>query len=206
MNNIGAMGASIFPVLTSFILIGAGASSILVEDSEDLAQEAEHIVNDVIEEITTYFTIDDVVGKYDTTNGVRSIKKIAILIKPFIQSTINLSEMTIKISNQHDLIILRFSSHVMERSTEGIFEHPIWLNTDHAFSIIVLIDTDRSVIDYTVMNNDFVILAIKLPDQFTMKNDESITISLVPPHGITRSVILETPSFHSSDIISFKAI
>jgi len=184
-------------------LIGASASTIMIEDTDSIALDAKQTLNDTINEITTYLKIEDVIGKYYVTNGVRSVEKIVIYIKQFFRNTINMSEVTIKISNNNDVILLDYSGHAVESNSKAVFEHQVWETTNNAFSLIVIFDKDRSLLDYNIMNEDTAFIAIKLPDQFVMEKDDTITISIIPAKGIIRSIVLETPSFHSSNIISF---
>ncbi|UCH72104.1 MAG: hypothetical protein JSW62_00720 [Thermoplasmatales archaeon] len=202
MNNWGSTGIAAMPILISFLLIGGASSLVVFEGSDEMSEDADRIINDVIDEITTYLKIDDIVGKYYNTHGIRRVEKIVILVKQFIQNTINISELTIKICNNNDVILLNYSGHAVE-STSSLFEHKVWEKTNDAFSLIVVLDRDRSLLDYNIMNEDTVFIAINLPDQFTMKDRDSITISIIPAKGIISTAVLETPSFHLSNIISF---
>lgn len=203
MNNIGSVGITAVPLFTSFLLIGATASSVIFEGSDGIAIDAEQTLNDVLDEITTYLKIDNVIGKYYNTNGARCVEKIVILVKQFIQNTINISELTIKICDNNDVLLLGYSGHAAKGSSKAIFENQIWETTHNAFSLIVILDNDRSLLDHNIMNEDITFIAIRLPDKFAMHDDESIMVSIIPAKGIMRSVVLETPSFHSSNIISF---
>lgn len=205
MNNKGNVGVSTIPILTIFMLVGA-TSSVMFEDSNDLSKDAEKIVNDAIKEITTYLKIDDVIGKYFKTNGTHRVEKIVLLVKPLVQTTINISELTIKIYNNNDLKVFHYSGYTAECNSKAVFEHQLWKKTNHSFSLIVILDKDRSLLDYNIMNEDTAFIAIKLPERFTMRNDESITISIIPARGITRTIVLKTPSVHTSNIISFKEV
>lgn len=202
MNNIGSIGVVAVPLLGSFVLIGA-VSSGMFENTDYLAEDAEKILNDVLEEMTTYLKIDDVIGKYYSTDGTRRVEKVVLLVEPLIQSTIDMSEMTVKISNNDDIIVLHYSGHAVEGGSRAVFEQQVWEKTNNAFSLIVILDKDRSLLDYNIMNEDTAFIAIRLPDGFAIRNGESITVSIIPAKGIIRSVVLETPSVHSSNIISF---
>ncbi len=206
MNNKGSAGITAIPLLSSFLLVGATVSSVMFEGSDNMAKDAEQIVNDIMDEITTYLKIDDVIGKYYNTDGSRRIEKIVILVKQLIPNNINMSEMTIKISNNNDVMLLDYSGHAVESNSEALFEHQVWETTNNTFSLIVTRDNDRSLLDYNIMNEDATFIAIKLTDRFAMKKDESITVSIIPAKGIVRSVVLETPSFHSSNILSFSEV
>ena len=203
MNNIGSAGIATISLLTSFLVIGATTSSVMFGASDDLGIDAGEIANDALNEITTYLKIDDVIGKYYTSNGIREVEKIVILVKPFTRNTINMSELTIKICNNNNVMLLDYSGSAVESNSGALFEHQVWETSNNTFSLIVTLDKDRSLLDYGIMNEDITFIAVKLPDQFAMGNRESITISIIPAKGITSSVFLETPSFHSSNIISF---
>ena len=202
MNNLGNMGASAIPMLASFMLIGA-ASSVVFEDSDEFAKNAEQTVNEVMEEITTYLKIGDSIGMYYTNDEGRRVEKIVLLVKPLIQCNIDMSELTIKICNNNNVMLLDYSGSAVESNSGALFEHQVWGTTNNTFSLIVTLDKDRSLLDYSIMNEDITFIAVKLPGQFAMGNRESLTISIIPSKGITSSVFLETPSFHSSNIISF---
>lgn len=205
MNNKASMGTIAIPLISSFLLMGA-ASSVIFDNSDALVGDAEQTLNGVLDEITTYLKIDDVIGKYYNTNGIRRIEKIVILVKQFIESTVNISDVTIKIRNSNDVMLLKYSGCAMESDSSAVFEHQVWETTNNTFSLIVVHDKDRSLLDYNIMNEDTAFIAIRLLDRFTMADDESIIVSIIPSTGITRSVVLETPSFHISNIISFGEI
>jgi hypothetical protein len=44
----------------------------------------EEILDDVLDEISTYLQIKDVMGKYYSTCGEQRIEKVVILIKPLL--------------------------------------------------------------------------------------------------------------------------
>jgi archaellin len=207
MNNKGNMGISTISVLVSFLIAGATTSSVVLKNSDNISGDVGQIVNDALDKITTYIEIKDAIGKYDVTNGIRSVEKIVLLVKPLVSTNINMSEVMIKISNDNDVLLLSYSGYAVERSSaETIFENQVWDKTDNAFGLIVLIDKDNSLLTYGVMNDDTAFIAIKLPSGFAMTNDESLMISIIPARGTTTSVVLETPSFHTANIISFAEI
>jgi archaellin len=206
MNNIGSMGIVYVALFSGFLLVGTTTSSILLDVSNDISMDARQILNDVVDEITTYLKIEEVIGKYNTTNEDRSVDKIVILVDQFIQNTINVSEIVIKICNNNDVLLLRYSGRAIEVDSGGIFENYLWNTINNTFDLIVIIDDDRSLLEYGSMNKDMVFFAIKLPASFAIKKRESITVSITPGKGITSSIVLKTPSFCSSDIISFEEI
>ena len=202
MKNIGSIGTTALPLLSGILLMGA-ASSVVFESSDDLSMDAEQIVNGVLDEITTYLKIDDVIGKYYSNNETRRVEKIVILVKPFIKTAINISELTIKIQNNNDVVLWKYSGYAVKSDGEPVFENQIWDKTNNSFSLIVVNDEDRSLLDYNIINEDTVFIAISLSEGLFMEGRESITLSIIPAKGITRSIVLETPSFHTSNVISF---
>jgi len=202
MKNIGSIGTTALPLLSGILLMGA-ASSVVFESSDDLSLDAEQIVKGVLDEITTYLKIDDVIGKYYSNNGTRRVEKIVLLVKPFIKSAINVSELTIKIQNNNDVVLWKYSGYAVKSDGEAVFENQIWEKTNNSFSLIVVIDEDRSLLDYNIMNEDTVFIAISLSEGLFMEGRDSMTVSIMPAKGIIRSIVLETPSFHTSNVISF---
>jgi len=202
MNNWGSTGITTIMLLSGFLMAGV-TSSVMFQNTDDLSSNVKQMVNDVVDEITTYLKIDDVIGKYYTDNGNRRVERVVILVKQPIKNTINMSDLTIKLCNNEDVILLGYSGHAEEHNSKGVFENQVWETTNNAFSLIVVIDTDKSLIDYNIMNGDIAFIAIKLPDRFTIDGNEAVTVSIIPAKGIVSSVVLEAPSFHSSDIISF---
>ena len=114
--------------------------------------------------------------------------------------------MTIQIKNNNDVIMLGYSGYAIEGNSELIFDHQIWGKTNNAFSIIVIIDEDRSLLDYGILNDDTAFIIIHLPEEFVISKGETISIKITPPKGVYRSFNLVAPSFHASNIISFEDI
>ncbi|HEC82151.1 MAG TPA: hypothetical protein ENI42_07015 [Thermoplasmatales archaeon] len=202
MNNIGSTGIITVPLLSSLLVFSAASTNIF-ENSDNLSKDVEKMVNDVVEEVATYIVIKDAIGKYyHNADGVPKVRKIVVLVKPLIPSVINISELTIEISNGNDVMLLSYSGKAMQSNSAALFEHQIWDKTVDAFSLIVLIDKDKSLLDHGIMNEDLALIAIRLPDKFAMGDDESITLSIIPVRGAITSVVLETLFFHSSNVVS----
>jgi archaellin len=201
------MAVSTLPVLACVMLVGATTSSTLFTDSGDhLTKDAQQLVNDVLDDLTTYLKIDDVIGKYDQTTGRQRIEKLVLLVKPLFVCTLDIAHMTITLTNDNDVIILIYSNQTVPvSSTSSIFEGTVWETPPNTFSLISIIDTDNSLTDYGIMNDDIAYLTIRIPPGFSFNDDDSLTITLIPPTGITRTILLETPTFHTSSIVSFGA-
>ena len=203
MNMYGSTGITAITMLSGIILSGA-ASSVLLQNTDDLSSNATQMLNDVIDEITTYLKLDDIIGKYYIENGTRCVERLVILVKQPIKTTLNISTITIKISNKEDVLLLGYSGYAQKYDANGVFENSVWNMTYYSFSLIILNDNDNSIQEHHIMNGDTVFVVIRLPIQFQLGNDDTLTLSILPEKGIMRSIVLETPSIHLSDIINFR--
>ncbi len=197
MDTQGATGIATAILLLSFILIGATAASVIMGDNgEDPEENYEEILNEALDEISTYIQIKDVLGKYYTVEEDQHIQKIAILIKPLFSTDIDATTLMIKLNNGKQIKILYYNSQAEFISSNSLFEHPIWdtlIDTD--FGFIVVLDSDQSIIDYETINDntDMTYLILKLPTEFTLKKGDSLEITLFPSTGITKTIHLKAP-------------
>jgi archaellin len=203
MNNHGVAGVTAITLLGG-VVIASAASSVVLQSSETLSSTADQMINDIIKGITTYLSVDDIMGKYYITNGTRQVERIVLLLKQPVKSPLDLSEITLKLSNNDDVILLQYSGHAAEYNSKGMFDNQVWETMNDTYGVIIVHDKDHSVTEYHVMNDDIIFLAIQLPSQFTMGDGESITIAILPDNGIITTLVLETPTFHISNILDFK--
>ena len=92
--------------------------------------------------------------------------------------------------------MLYYSGQAEFIKKEPLFEHPIWQNTNEVdFSLIVTLDKDNSITSYDTINDytDTAYIIINLPEEFTMKKGDSLTITLFPSTGITRTTTIVAP-------------
>jgi archaellin len=202
MNNYGTTGITAITLLGS-VLMASAATSIMMQNTDDISATTEQAVSDIINEVTTYLKINDVMGKYYTDNGARKVERLIILLEQPTQTSVIMSDLTIKLSNDNDVILLGFSGQAARYTSEGLFANSVWGNTTNTFSLIVINDDDDSIIQHQVMNGDTAFIAINLPPIFCLGDDQSLTLSIIPSKGLVRSVLIETPSFHISDLINF---
>ena len=197
MNDKGGLGITAAILLITFILIAATATSVIMDQSGKISeQDIEKMTNEIVDELSTYIQIKDMVGKYYTINEKQRIQKIAILIKPLISIDIDVSTLTIKIHNGQQIRMLYYSGQAAFIHSHSLFEHQIWDEMNHnSFSFIVTLDKDRSLVDHDTINDntDTAYIIIKLPQEFTMKKGDSITITLFPSTGITRTKTVVAP-------------
>jgi len=203
LNNWGITGITSIALISSFLIVGGATSAVVFQDTEDLESYANNVINDALDEISTYLKIEEVIGKYYTTNGERTVEKIVIFVKQYIPNAVNVSDLTIKLQNKNDVMILGHSGFTSKIDSGPLFEQEIWENTKNSFSVIVNIDNDRSLLDNNIMNKDTCYIAIRLPEQFYMGKNDEIKVSIIPYKGIISSAIIQTPSIHISNVIVF---
>jgi len=196
-------------VLTlSSLMMGATITSVIDAESDSITTEnnIEKLTSDAIAEISTYIQIRDQKGKFSKINGVQKIEKIAILISPLVSQNIDISRLTIQISNGRILKILRNNGIIEHLDSYSIFEHSIWDKLDgNNFGFISISDYDRSLISNKLLNDfsDNVYIVIRLPAGMAMKTYDKIAIDLFPATGMATTIILEAP-FSMSQIITFE--
>ena len=197
MNNQGATGIATAILLISFILIGATAASVIMGDSGNNPEENyEEILEEALDEISTYIQIKDALGKYNSTTEEKHIQKMAILIKPLFSIDIDASKLVIKLNNGKQIKMLYYNRQAEFISSNSLFEHPIWTTmTDTDFGFIIILDKDQSIIDYGTINDntDMTYIIIKLPNDFTMKKGDTLELTLFPSTGVTKTINLKAP-------------
>ena len=196
------MGASLLPILSGIILMGA-SSSVILDNTDFFSTDVEQLFSDVFDEISSFLQIKEIWGKYEHSNHSRQISKVIFLVKQFIQHDINISDISLQLISKDDVGILYFSGYCSNSTGQSLFTHNIWSETQDSYSIIVLSDHDDSISKFNIMNDDMVFLAIHLPKNFILKKDESLTITLCRANGQPCSYTLRVPGYHSQDIISF---
>ncbi len=184
--------------LTAFTVISSDIDGTNDETENDLIEIFQKATDESVDDITTYLKITDRVGKYQGPPGNQKIQRIAIMIKPLISKQINISEITIKISNGKNLQILSYSQEPAKITSENnqIFNHPIWNNlTTNTFAIISTHDKDNSIKKYDCFNKntDMGYIIIKLPTEFYMKKDDTLNLQMFPSTGIDKKITLKAP-------------
>jgi archaellin len=188
-------------ILITTILIGIIAVSVLSSPSdsnseEDMIELYNQIVEESIDEISTYLKITDKLGKYYGEPRHQRIEKIAIMIKPLVTINVDISEMTIKICNGNTVKILTFNGISENIGSQSLFGHSMWNSVDeNKFSFIVTHDKDKSLLEHNTINknSDMGFVIIKLPKDFYMEKGDNLVVTLFPETGITRTTVLEAP-------------
>jgi archaellin len=198
MNNQGGMGIFTAIILVSFLLIAATVTSVMTgENSENFTIiDIEKMVNDAAIETSTYIQIKDTMGKFESIDNKQRIQKIAILIKPLFSIDVDVSDLIIKLSNEKVIKLLQNGKQPQFINSNTLFEHTIWTNMNsNIFNFIVVLDKDKSLLNYNIINDntDTAYIILKLSDDFAMKKGDSMTITLFPSRGVTRTISLEAP-------------
>ena len=205
MNNNGATGIASAIVLSSIILVAGAAVSITMDNAQLESEEYEQMVDEVFNEVSNYIQIKDIVGKFYSIEGEKRIQKIAILVKPLLSIDFDLSDLIIKLNNGRQMKILYNCGQSEYIRSNSLFENSIRsdIGEESSFSTVVILDKDRSLIDYNTLNDntDMFYITIQLPYEFTMKKGDTMTITLIPSTGITRIISIKAP-IPLQDIVS----
>jgi len=197
MTDMGNLGLTAGIILIIVVLIAAAAGSVIIQTTQNVSnQDLTRITNDALDEITTYFQIKNVVGKYENIQGREGIQRIALLIKPLVSLHLDIAKITIMISNGDDLRILSFSGQVAPISSYSLFGHPLWESMDEgSYSVISTIDDDDSMTDFHIINKntDMGFIILNLPATDPLLYGESLEVTLIPSPGNECSVTLEPP-------------
>ena len=201
MNKTGSMAITGAILLITAILFGVIAVSVLSGPSDekseqDMIELYDQLVDESIDEISTYIKITDKLGKYYGAPRQQRIEKIAIMIKPLVSIDIDLSELTIKICDGNSVRVLSNNGEAKSIASNSLFEHSLWEKIkENTFSFIVTHDKDKSIIEYNKINknSDMGYIIIKLPKDFYMEKGDNLVLTLFPETGITRTTLLEAP-------------
>ncbi len=197
MNDHAKLGVIAGIMLMVFILIGAVSASVLVTSSDTTTEvDLDTMTNEVVDEICSYLQIKQIIGKYQTIQEEQRIKKIAILIKPFVSQNIDVSHMTIDLCDGEHYSVLFYSGLSDSMRYSSLFEHPVWVSTESGtFSILSTIDDDDSIRNSHLINKntDMAFITLVLSDDIALKYDNYLTVTIRPSPGISRTVILEAP-------------
>jgi archaellin len=198
MNNQANLGISSVIILISFILISVTAFSVLSNDTTEGTSEEEiqEIIDDTLDEITKYLQITDKIGKFYGPPQQQEIQKIALMVKPIFSNEIDISEITIKITDGNSIKILSYSGVAQPIDTNHLFEHPIWNDlNENTFGLISTHDKDNSISDYSVLNKntDMAYIVISLSPDFFMKKGDTLFVQLFLSSGIIKTMSLEAP-------------
>ncbi len=197
MDDQAKLGTIAGILLLLFILIGAVSASVIITNTGITSEDdLNRITNEIVDELCSYLQIKQIIGKYQMIQGEQRINKIAILIKPFVSQNIDISKMTIELSDGEQYKILFFNGSTGSIRSHSLFEHPLWDSiTNDTFGLLSTIDDDNSIINSHLINKntDMAFIILKLPDENAMNKDDLLDVTILPSPGIGRTVTLEAP-------------
>jgi archaellin len=200
MDAIASSAISSIIILTMSILLGATISNEILQgtdtDIETDLDEIQDMVNDTVQEISTYFNIKQIFGKYYYAAESYKIQKIVILLKPFFDIEIDLSELKIILLNEQSSKILKYNLISTDVDIYDVFEHPHWQTLqDSYFTALTMLDKDGSIEKYNIINSnsDMIYIAIRLPSSHYISKGERIKIMLLPSSGVIQTLAIEGP-------------
>lgn len=201
------IGITTIILLISLLLSGFIVASVITNESSQIEIEEDYkqIIDDIIDETSTYIQIIEQKGKYNEINEERKIDKIILYISPLITQNIDVSQLTIQLNNEESIRFLKYTGNVKNLQTYSIFSHPIWESLDgNNFGFISIIDLDESLINSSFLNDysDHAYIVFKLTDDMTIAKNEQLIVTLFPSTGITRTTILKAP-FSTKSIVDF---
>lgn len=185
-------------LLISLILIGITIGSAITGGTlgSTTEQDYQHMVDEVIDGISTYIQIKDQKGKYYNIDGVKKIEKIALWVSPLFSQDIDVSQLMIQLCDGEKVAVLTYNGNAEYFESYSLFEHPIWDSlTDANFGFLSIVDLDGSLVSYDTINenSDNAYVLIRLPEDMMLTKGESLTVTLFPSTGIVRTTILEAP-------------
>ncbi len=207
MGNFRSTGlTTLLLLIVSMVIMMCVASVITGETSGDSSTSTDYdqIVDDAVNEISTYIQIKDMKGKFYDISGTQKIKRIALLITPMVSQNIDFKQLTVQIDNGEMVNILYYQDSDKLKSS-NLFGHSIWNSLNgFNYSLISINDFDDSIADFDIINenSDLAYLLIELPSNFCMQKYDTLKITLFPSTGITRTIILKAPMPMQS-IVSF---
>jgi archaellin len=207
MGKLYTTGLTSIVLIVSLFLIGITVADIISGDPTGTIsdQQLDQMTEETIEELSSYILIKDQIGKYNKINGELRIEKIALWITPLVTQTIDVSELTIQISDGESVLFLKYDNDSLNLGKNSLFENMVWNNLNGTnFGFISIIDMDESLVNYHILNDcsDNAYVVFRLPDSISFKKHDKIIITLFPSTGITRSIELKAP-LPMSSVVTF---
>jgi archaellin len=183
--------------LTAVSLVNTATPNIRLFDYE-------HFVDDIIDDITSYIQIKNAMGKYQNIEGSQQINQIALLIQPLLTTNIDMTTLTIQLTNNQNVKYLTFNGEAQNINNHLLFSHPLWKQINqNTYGTVAILDEDQSLTSHNTINKDLTYLLIQLPEEFYLKKGETITLTLYPSTGQQKTITLKAP-MPMTEIITFE--
>lgn len=197
MNNWGSTALYAVILLCGIVLVSVVAAEIINDTAGTTTEEDfNQMIDETIQEYSTYLDIDFKIGKYLDINGIQKVRKIALQISPLYSTDIDLTQLTIQLLNKDTVKLLNFSGVAEYYNGGSLFENINWDNiTDENFGFLVTNDRDGSIVDFHHFNenSDRVYLIFRLSDDIALLKYDNLYVSIFPGTGITRTINLKAP-------------
>ncbi len=180
-------------LITSVIAIGATAGSIFIKNQTTANNALDQAVTDITNDLTTYLKIDQIIGKYDTPNG---IQRLAIHIRPLITGTIDLTKIQLQLTLPDDAFILPYRDVPKDEPTNALFHNPAWDQfKPGSFTIQMITDDDGSALAAHTLNKntDAGFLLVKLPEQTYLRPYDTLQLTITPTPGQQQTFTFDVP-------------
>ena len=195
-NSQGSIGISSVILIIAILLVAATVGSVLTETPEQISEEdIDLLVEDAVNEITSYIQIKSILGKYYTYENSFALQKIILLITPLFHVEYDLSELMIQLQSKDSVIDLYYN-HDPIIPAGDLFSDSNWhQDQENVFSCLVTLDKDDSVNQFHTLNDpsDMVYLTINLPQNMYLYKGDIMKISLIAGTGILRTVTIKAP-------------
>jgi len=200
MGHLGRTGLLITVLLLSMVLISLTTLSLVntvvnTGSAELTEDDVTALINDVVDDITSYIRIKDVLGKYCRVNGTYVIQQLAILIQPLVPTELEMTTVPLQLYGNDYVQFLYYPGDMSDAlGSNTLFDHPLWNKVNATvYGILSIHDTDKSLVTYDMMNDDMAYLLVKLPKAYQLEKGESLTLTLFPETGFQKTVTLTAP-------------
>ena len=208
-NEKGAIGIETLIVFIAMVLVAAVSAAVLIQTVGYLQQKAMATGRETTKEVSSGIKVDQVLGYYDSAQG--GITKLAVICEPNTGGQpIDLSQVTVTISNGETAAVLHYSSTYYATLTNGgdIFTSAAFPATGTNFGIIVLQDADGSITATTpTMNSgDRVALAINTTTVFgsAIPVNTHVYGQVKPEFGAPGVIDFTTPPTYTVSVVELQ--
>ncbi len=208
-NEKGAIGIETLIVFIAMVLVAAVSAAVLIQTVGYLQQKAMATGRETTKQVSSGIKVDQVLGYYDSASG--GITKLAVIAEPNTGGQpIDLSKVTITISNGEKAAVLHYNSTYFATLTSGgdIFSSTAFPTTGTNFGIIVLEDADSSITATTpTMNSgDRVALAINATAVFgsAIPVNTHVYGNVKPEFGAPGIIDFTTPPTYTVSIVELQ--
>lgn len=153
------------------------------------------LLNNTITELTTLLEIKNCYAAFNATTKPAHLEKIALYIKPFHNTPLELTSLTVILHTPQDIFFITPTQQTTDIANT-LFKNTLWNQTPPAhYSIISLNDHDSSLKNQFLINShtDTFYLIFTLPEDVNLNGGDQFSILLLPSQGQQNKIELEIP-------------